>query len=99
LHGSYCAQVATLLRINGITGEFHDFWATQYEQGVMKDIEINSDKLTALAIIFFLVFCLVWFVSDLLALARHRLEFPIFIYGTTLRRFSTSTRRRRSIAM
>lgn len=42
----------------------------------MKDIKINSDKVTVLFVIFFLVLCLVGFVSDVLALARHRLEFP-----------------------
>ncbi len=42
----------------------------------MKDIEINSDKATVLFFIFFLVWCLVGLVSNLLALARHRLEFP-----------------------
>jgi hypothetical protein len=68
--------VATLLRLNGLTGEFHDFWQSSYEQGAMKDIEINSDKVTVLAVIFFLVLCLVGFVSNLLALTRHRPEFP-----------------------
>ena len=41
----------------------------------MKDIEINSDKYTVLGVVFMLVWCLTMFVSDLFALARHRVEF------------------------
>jgi hypothetical protein len=42
----------------------------------MKDIEINSDKVTVLILTLFMAFCLVVFVFDLLALTRHRPEFP-----------------------
>ena len=38
----------------------------------MKDIEINSDKYTGLAVVFVMAFFLVIFVCDLFALARHR---------------------------
>ena len=41
----------------------------------MKDIEINSDKYTALGVVFMLAWCLIGFVSSLFALARHRVGF------------------------